>query len=249
MVRSATGASYPAVSDRIVKASTLPLPPLDEQRRIAAILDKADALRQKRKRAIALLDSLTQSIFLEMFGQVHEGKWPLIPLGEAAANEDYRRRPVKGSERRSGPFPYYGASGVVDYVEEPIFSGRRLLVAEDGANLISRSTDIAFIADGEYWVNNHAHVLSDNGVCDLDFLRVFLLAQDLTSFVTGSAQPKLNRSNMDSIPVPLPPRQLQEEFALRLRAASRLQDHQRVAEGAAASLFLTLQHRAFSGQL
>ncbi|RWP41740.1 restriction endonuclease subunit S [Mesorhizobium sp.] len=69
MVREATGASYPAVSDRIIKSSLIPLPPLPEQRRIAAILDKADALRRKRKRAIELLDNLTQSIFLEMFGE------------------------------------------------------------------------------------------------------------------------------------------------------------------------------------
>lgn len=84
MTRLATGASYPAVTDRIVKSSVIPLPPVDEQRRIAAILDKADALRRKRQRALDLLGSLSQSIFLEMFGDPisNPKSWPRLKLGD-----------------------------------------------------------------------------------------------------------------------------------------------------------------------
>lgn len=86
MVRQATGASYPAVSDRIVKSSLIPLPPLDEQRRIAAILDKADALRRKRKRALELLDTLTQSIFVDTFACAASAEWPICKVELLAEN-------------------------------------------------------------------------------------------------------------------------------------------------------------------
>jgi type I restriction enzyme S subunit len=231
----------------------IPLPPLDEQRRIAAILDKADALRRKRKRAIELLDGLTQSIFLEMFGDPAKNpkQWPMQTLGGLVSNESNKRVPLKSADRdkRDGPYPYYGASGIIDHIDGYLFDGRRLLIAEDGANLLSRSTPVAFFAEGKFWVNNHAHVLAAGPSCNLSFLRSFIEAIDLTPYVTGSAQPKLNRANLDKIAVPTPPLDLQRLYQSRIEQSEALFISSELAKRNGELLFSSLQHRAFSGQL
>src|SRR5262249_702811 len=149
----------------------IPLPSPDEQRRIAALLDKADALRRNRKRALDLLNNLNHSIFLDMFGDPRSNSrgWPVQEFGTLVINENSKRVPVKNADRdkRDGPYPYYGASGIIDYIDDFLFEGRRLLVAEDGANLLSRSTSVAFFATGRFWVNNHAHVLAESANCNL----------------------------------------------------------------------------------
>lgn len=171
MMRKATGASYPAVSDKIIAQSEIPLPPLDEQKRIAAILDQADELRRKRQRAIDRLNQLGQAIFHEMFGdpRANPNEYPILPLGQLVENEDGKRVPVKLADREKmdGEYPYYGASGVIDFVDDYLFDGERLLIGEDGANLLARSSPLAFMARGKFWVNNHAHVLAFNGKANL----------------------------------------------------------------------------------
>ena len=111
-----------------------------------------------------------------------------------------------------GDFPYYGASGIIDYVNRPLFKGKYLLIGEDGANLLARSTPIAFIADGEFWVNNHAHVLQTLGGVDLEYLSYFINSIDLSEWISGTAQPKLNQRNMSKIPIPIPSLEEQEEI-------------------------------------
>lgn len=85
---------------------------------------------------------------------------PWLPLGELVVCDDGQRRPVKAADRRAGPYPYYGASGIIDHVDSYLFDGLRLLIAEDGENLRTRQTPIAFLASGKHWVNNHAHVVT-----------------------------------------------------------------------------------------
>ena len=118
---------------------------------------------------------------------------------------DAQRRPVTKSARTPGRIPYYGASGVVDYVSEYIFDGDYLLVSEDGANLLARSTPIAFSISGRTWVNNHAHVLAFSTYSERRFIEIYLNSIDLSPFVSGGAQPKLNQANLNRIPVPAPP--------------------------------------------
>src|SRR5690606_3722486 len=96
-------------------------------------------------------------------------------------------------ESFSGPYPYYGASGVIDHVAEFIFDGDFVLLAEDGANILNRSTPIAFKANGRFWVNNHAHVLRPKSGIDHDFLTEYLESLNFERFNTGTTQPKLNR--------------------------------------------------------
>ena len=132
--------------------------------------------------------------------------WCWTTFKDATINFDGQRVPIKKEDRdrRSGEYAYYGASGIIDDIDDFLFDGEFLLVAEDGANLLSRSTPIAFRASGKFWVNNHAHVVQPaNGVA-LRFIEYYLNSIDLKFFVSGSAQPKLNQANLNKIPIPLP---------------------------------------------
>ena len=124
------------------------------------------------------------------------------------------RIPVKKSERETtqGTYPYYGASGIVDYVDDYLFEGEHLLISEDGANLVSRVTPIAFIAKGQFWVNNHAHVFAENGNLDAIYCETLFSLLDLSTHITGSAQPKLNKGNLDKIVIPVPTIDIQIRF-------------------------------------
>ena len=125
-------------------------------------------------------------------------------LGELAENLDCMRKPVTSGLRESGSFPYYGASGIVDYVKDFIFDGDFLLVSEDGANLLARRTPIAFSISGKNWVNNHAHVLRFATYAERRFIEYYLNAIDLMPYISGAAQPKLNQANLNSIKIPNP---------------------------------------------
>ena len=119
-------------------------------------------------------------------------------------NHDSKRKPISSGNRESGEYPYYGASGIVDYVSGYIFDGDYLLVSEDGNNLVARSTPIAFSISGKNWVNNHAHVLKFNSYATRKFAEYYLNSIDLSHYITGGAQPKLNQKNLNTIPSPLP---------------------------------------------
>lgn len=126
------------------------------------------------------------------------------PLEKLAENLDSKRRPITSSLREPGAIPYYGASGIVDYVKDCIFDGDFLLVSEDGANLLARSTPIAFSISGKSWVNNHAHVLKFETYADRRFVEYYLNSIDLTPYISGAAQPKLNKKSLNSIQIPDP---------------------------------------------
>lgn len=132
------------------------------------------------------------------------GEWAERPLGELTQNFDALRVPVKQADRRPGPYPYYGASGVVDYVDRFIFDGEYLLVAEDGENLRTRTIPVAFLARGKFWVNNHAHIVRGNGEADTRFLMYALSQTDISGYLTGSTMPKLTQGNMNRIPILAP---------------------------------------------
>ncbi|MFN9176569.1 MAG: restriction endonuclease subunit S, partial [Synechocystis sp.] len=134
------------------------------------------------------------------------------PLGELAENLDFMRKPVTSGLRDSGKIPYYGASGIVDYVKDYIFDGDFLLVSEDGANLVARNTPIAFSISGKSWVNNHAHILKFNTYAERRYIEYYLNSIDLTPYISGSAQPKLNQKNLNSIKIPNPSLTIQAEI-------------------------------------
>lgn len=125
---------------------------------------------------------------------------------EVTINFDKKRVPISGAQRkkRQGKYRYYGAQGIIDYIDDFIFDGTYLLIAEDGENLKSQKQKIAQVVDGQFWVNNHAHIVQGNELCDTRYLCYLLNSMDLSGYVTGSAQPKLSQANLNSLILHLP---------------------------------------------
>jgi len=161
------------------------------------ILSRAEQSRAEQSRALI---KLLQYVF----------GYAVVTLEDIAENCDSMRKPVTSGKREAGEYPYYGASGIVDYVRDYIFDGDYLLVSEDGANLLARSTPIAFSISGKNWVNNHAHVLKFDCYETRRFVEFYLNSIDLAPYISGGAQPKLNQKNLNRIEIPLPSRERQK---------------------------------------
>lgn len=200
-------------------SAMLPVPPLPVQRRIVDLMSHLDAhianLRAEREALSVALRTYRMVTFTHIKDQ-----WPLVKLGDIVESLDSLRRPVKSADRVPGPYPYYGASGVVDFVSDWIFEGQALLVSEDGANLRARSSPIAFCADGRYWVNNHAHVLRALESTTNDYLAHYLECADIDLALTGTTMPKLNAANLLKIEVPQPPLSIQQDLTETLERLS-----------------------------
>ncbi|MFR3469692.1 MAG: restriction endonuclease subunit S [Oscillospiraceae bacterium] len=125
---------------------------------------------------------------------------------EVTINFDRKRIPLSAKQRseRQGNYRYYGAQGVIDYVNDYIFDGTYLLIAEDGENLKSKKQNIAQVAKGKFWVNNHAHIVQTNELCDFQYLHYLINSMDLSGYITGSAQPKLSQANLNAVTLQLP---------------------------------------------
>ena len=192
----------------------IPLPLLDEQRKIAAVLDKVSDLIAKRRTQLDKLDELVKSRFIEMFGdpETNPHGWKKQRLDEICENLDNLRVPITSKDRKAGIYPYYGASGIVDYVESYIFDEDLLLISEDGANLLMRSTPIAFSVSGKVWVNNHAHVVRFNSKATQKYIEIYFSLIDISSSITGTAQPKLNQAKLNAMLFCIPPIELQKQF-------------------------------------
>lgn len=230
---------------------------LPEQHRIVTILDKAfDAIataeanaEKNRKNARELFESHLQAVF----SQRDEG-WMERTIDKLSTNLDSKRIPITKNVRTPGEYPYYGASGVVDYIADYIFEGDTLLVSEDGANLLARSTPIAFSVTGRYWVNNHAHVLKFENMATQRFVEFYLENIKLDEYISGAAQPKLNQKALNSIPIPIP--KGLEEQARIVDSIESLSTETRSLESiyqrkltALDELKKSLLHQAFSGAL
>ena len=144
--------------------------------------------------------------------------WELCRFGAITFNRDPERVPLSVEVRRNrqGSYDYYGASGVIDKIDDYLFEKPLLLIGEDGANLINRSTPIAFIARGKYWVNNHAHVIDGINEEFLLYLCIHINAISLEAYITGSAQPKMNQAKMNSILIALPPLEEQKRIIAKV---------------------------------
>ena len=133
---------------------------------------------------------------------------------EVTINFDKKRVPLSGAQRekRQGNFRYYGAQGVIDHIDDFIFDGTYLLIAEDGENLKSKKQNIAQVVEGQFWVNNHAHIVQGNELCNTRYLCYLLNSLDLSGYVTGSAQPKLSQANLNAVTLFLPSITVQERI-------------------------------------
>ena len=193
------------------------LPSAEEQKAIVDILEKAKGILDKRNAEIGSLDNLIKARFVELFGDVKYGvdRWGGKIFKNITINLDSGRKPVKDEDRKKmqGIYPYYGATGIVDYVNDYRQEGEFLLISEDGKALELRSKPIAFLASGKIWVNNHAHVQQCTDECNIIYLMYHINLMDISVWVTGIDQKKLNRANLDTIPIALPPIELQNQFA------------------------------------
>ncbi len=246
-----TGTSQPQIIRSNIVTIQIPLPPLLEQKRIAAILDAADALRAKRRESIEQLDSLIQATFLEMFGDpvTNPKGWELVPLGEVTSCLDRLRTPVKEEERKAGSVPYYGANGQQGWIDSHIFDEPLVLVAEDGGHFDNPSRGVAYRITGLSWVNNHAHVLRPLPKINIEYLHRTLRHYDFTPYVSGTTRAKLNQKQLSRAPVLLPPLPLQTGFASIVESIEHQKARLIAHLAELDTLFASLQSRAFNGEL
>ncbi len=209
-----------------------------------AVANAEKNLRNARE----VFDSYVHSIFTQQ-----GNGWQSKTLNQISDNLDNKRVPITKNVRSSGTYPYYGASGVVDYVDNFIFDDDLLLVSEDGANLLARTYPIAFSIKGKTWVNNHAHVLRFKEMATQKFVEYYLNSIPLDDFVSGMAQPKLNQKMLNTIEVPYPLLAEQRSIVAKLDELSAevngLQDIYQQKLDALAELKKSILHQAFTGQL
>ena len=252
-----TGATFKELSSGKLKEVLFQFPELGEQRRIVTLLDEAFAdiatAKANAEKNLQNARDLYRSFASEIFSS-QAVSWPNRTLNQISTNLDNRRIPITKSDRQAGAYPYYGASGIVDYVAEYIFEGDTLLISEDGANLLARSTPIAFPASGRYWVNNHAHILKFENMVTQQFVELYLESIPLDEYITGAAQPKLNQKALNSIPIPIPDSKIDQQKIVNQLIAIQDQSEQLASIqeqklNALDDLKKSLLHQAFSGQL
>jgi type I restriction enzyme S subunit len=233
--------------------SHLPVPSLEEQKRISQVLDTLDTAIHETEAIIAKLKAVKQGLLHDLLtrgidanGELRPPQaeaphlykqsplgwipkeWEAVSIYELATNLDGRRVPIKEGFRKSGGFPYYGASGVIDWVDSYLFDGDYVLLGEDGENVVSRRLPLAFRATGKIWVNNHAHIFQPKTGVDIRFLTELMEAKDYGPWISGSAQPKITQEAISRIRFVKPPSSEQVEIGHRLEVlANRIQHEER----------------------
>ncbi len=250
------GATRQALTKAQLQDFLIPLPPVVEQSRIVAVLDAAfEGLTRARAHIEANLQNSRELFesFVRSVVDDCESQYEAKSLSAIAENLDRLRVPITKGDRVAGDIPYYGASGIVDYVANHLFDEELLLVSEDGANLLARSTPIAFSINGKTWVNNHAHVLRFSDRNAQEFVSLYLNSISIKPFVSGMAQPKLNQQELNRIPIPMPSPTACAEIVSKAEAliseTSDLQSQYRAKLAELDDLRQSLLQKAFAGEL
>ena len=212
-----SGARHDRVSikDDVFFAMPINVPSAKEQERISLFLDAIERRIETQRTLVETLKKYKRGVVAAIFS--HQLKfsdatgnpypeWTSCTLQDTVDFLDGQRKPLESADRakRQGQYPYYGASGIIDYIDDFIFDEPLLLLGEDGANILNRSTPLCFIAEGKYWVNNHAHVMRPKAGQNIKFLCELLESLDYTRYNTGTAQPKLNQDKCRRIGLALP---------------------------------------------
>ena len=272
--RKIVGSAQGGINNSFTKGLLIPKPPKNEQKAIATILSKVDeaikATENSIKAAEKLKKSLMQNLLTgklkpdgtwrkedefykdEKFGNVPLG-WEMKKVKEISNCLDSLRKPIKASDRKeiAGEYRYYGAASIIDYINDFIFDGRYILFGEDGENLISRKLPQAFIVEGKFWVNNHAHILeSIEGISDLDYLCYQLEFKNYENIVYGSAQPKINKSDLNKIRV-LIPEQVGEQIEISncIKQMDQIIENKKQKEGSLKNLKKSLMQNLLTGKV
>ena len=213
--KNPTVGAQPNLSLGQVSDLEINIPSYSEQKKISNLFSNFDLMITLHQRKLDKLQATKKALLQEMFPEEGQDKpkrrfkgftdaWEQRKLGDIVDFLDGQRKPLKESDRIKGKYPYYGASGIIDYINDYLFDENLVLLSEDGANIIDRNYPVCFIATGKYWVNNHAHVLKAKaGVID-KFICESLERLDYTKFNTGTAQPKLNQDICQKIVITIP---------------------------------------------
>ncbi|PKH52147.1 restriction endonuclease subunit S [Tenacibaculum sp. Bg11-29] len=218
---ASAGATRNAITKSMIEDFELKLPPLPEQKAIANILSAIDDKIENNLATNKTLEEMAMAFYKHWFvdfgpfqdgefieselGRIPKG-WEVKRLNDLAHILNSKRVPLSTGQRstRKGEYPYYGASGIIDNIDDFIFDGEYVIISEDGENLRSRKTPIGFSAVGKFWVNNHAHILEgiQNGINKLIICHIAQM--DMNPYLTGAVQPKLNKNNLLSIGIAMP---------------------------------------------
>lgn len=241
-----TSGSMTNITQSDIRAAPLWLPSLSEQRRIAALLDKADALRAKRREAIAKLDQLLQSVFLDSFGHplANEKSWPLARIGDVCSPKQWPT--ITGKQLESSGYPVYGANGAIGFYSSFNHEIPTVLVTCRGATCGTIN-----VCEARSYVTGNAMALNnlDATKIELEYMATMLRMRGVGEAITGAAQPQITREKLSPVLIPLPPLSEQTRFSRTSKAiADRRATLQQHAHGLD-RLFASTQHRAFTGTL
>lgn len=193
----------PKLMSNVVEKIQIPIPPIEIQKEIVKILDTFTLLEAELEAELEARKKQYEYYRDDLLSfENDEVEWKT--LDKISINLDNKRKPVTSWDRSSWKYPYYWASWIVDYVDDYIFDWDFLLISEDGANLLARNTPIAFSITGKNWVNNHAHVLQFDNYNTRRLVEIYLNSIDLSKYISGAAQPKLNQQNLNKILIPVP---------------------------------------------
>jgi type I restriction enzyme S subunit len=278
MMKEATGANYPAVSDRVVKSSEIPLPPLAEQKRIAAILDKADTIRRKRQQAIQLADEFLRSVFLDMFGDpvTNPKGWDVKPLDKLSTKISSGSTPKGGSK-------VYVDKGITFFRSQNVWKNDIRLddvayIDEDTHKSLKKSSlkhkDILMTKTGRFNtensslgraalflgeddtanVNGHVYLIRLNPDVLHEFIVFILTSNEYRDHIRnvcvgGIDKRQLNKEHIEDFPIICPPSELQETFIKKLKVIQKIKADAVIGLKEVNPLFHALSQKAFSGQL
>lgn len=210
LARKAQGKSVVHIHNEEIRNLVVPFPTKTEQNKIENYFADLDRLI-----------TLHQRICCD-FSKKLTFTWEQRKLGDVVEFLDTMRKPLEGAKRIPGPYPYYGASGIVDYVDGYLFDEELILLSEDGANITDRNYPVCFLACGKYWVNNHAHVLRTKQENENNFICNSLERKDYTQYNTGMAMPKLNKETCKKIPISCPEFEEQKKIGDYFRSLDHL---------------------------
>ena len=211
VLASAIGSTQKALTIANLNKLIFNFPSNEEQIKITSFLSAVDEKISQLTQKHQLLSQYKQGMMQKLFSQqirfkADDGsefeKWEDTTLGKVVNFQNGKRVPLSESDRqkRQGEYRYYGASGVIDHIDDYVFDGQYILIGEDGANIITRSSPLAFIVEGQFWVNNHAHIFQSKNGSNV-FLAAYLESLNYEKFNSGTAQPKLNLDNLKKVPV------------------------------------------------